>query len=121
MFEIGSEYTRDEIHTQLGGSKQSYLPTVGGHVVAACVKRDLNPHAPKVLLCGKGPIIESSAVTLAKQADAVPIFIKMGVNRWKYEGKFTVASSHSSGPQFEALIAGSNRQVSDVSLAIQLT
>lgn len=35
MFRIGTEYTRDEIHAQVGGSKQSYLPTVGGEVAAA--------------------------------------------------------------------------------------
>ena len=54
MFKIGSEYTRDEIHGHLGGSIRSYLPTVLRHVVAACVKPELNPRAPNVVLCGKG-------------------------------------------------------------------
>ena len=35
MFKLGNEYTRDEIHAQLGGSTWSYLPTNRGVVVAA--------------------------------------------------------------------------------------
>jgi len=120
MFKIGSEYTRDEIHGHLGGSKQSYLPTVAGSVVAACVKPEMNPRAPNVVLCGNGPIIRSAGLTLARQYDPLPVFIKRGTNRWEYQGKFKVIASHSSGPTFEALVANSGRNPSDVSLAIQL-
>lgn len=120
MFEIGCEYTRDEIHENLGGSKQSYLPTVLGRVVAACLKLELNPHAPNVVLCGKGLIIASAGVALSMRHDPLPVFIKRGINRWEYRGNFKVIASYSSGPQFEALIAGSGRNPSDVSLAIRL-
>jgi len=120
MFVIGSEYTRSEIHQNLGGSVQSYMPTVAGHVVAVCVKPELNPRAPNVILCGIGPIISSVGETLARQRDAVPVFIKRAPNHWEYRGKFKVMSSHSAGPQFMALLAGSGRKPSDVSLAIQL-
>lgn len=120
MFKVGSEYTRDEIHGHLGGSKQSYLPTSSGAVVAACVKLDLNPRAPHVILCGKGPVIAAAGATLAKQAGPVPVFIKRGVNRWEFRGTFKVIAAHSSGPQFAALVAGSGRQEADVSLAVQL-
>jgi len=120
MFKIGNEYTRDEIHGHLGGSKQSYLPTVDRHVVAVCVKLELNPRAPNVVLCGNGLIIASAGVALARQHDPVPVFIKRATNRWEYQGKFKVIASHSSGPQFAALVAGSGRNPSDVSLAIQL-
>lgn len=120
MFNIGSEYTRDQIHDHFGGSKQSYLPTLSRQVVAVCVKPKLNPRAPNVVLCGKGPIIASTGAALAKQHDSVPVFIKRGVNRWEYQGKFKVTTSHSSGPQFTTLVAGSGRNPSDVSLAIEL-
>jgi len=120
MFKIGREYTRDEIHGYLGGSKQSYLPTVAGRVVAACVKPAMNPRAPNIVLCGNGRIIRSSGLTLAGQHEPLPVFIKRGTNRWEYLGKFKVIASHSSGPKFEALIANSGRNPSDISLAIQL-
>ena len=38
-------------HTACGGSKQAFLPTKNGKVVAACLRTDLNPHAPDVILC----------------------------------------------------------------------
>lgn len=120
MFDIGSEYTRDEIHNYLGGSKQSYLPTLSGQVVAACVRLKLNPHAPNVILCGKGPIIASAGASLAAQHDPVPVFIKRGTNRWEYQGKFKVTASYSFGTQFIALVADSGRSLSSVSLAIEL-
>jgi hypothetical protein len=120
MFNIGSEYTRNQIHAVLGGSKQSYLPTLSGQIVAVCLRLELNPRAPNVVLCGNGPIIATAGATLAKQKGVVPVFIKRGINRWEYQGQFKVKASHSSGPQFSALVANSRRKPSDVSLAIEL-
>lgn len=121
MFNVGSEYTRDYIHDRLGGSKQSYLPTKSGKVVAACVKLEMNPQAPNVVLCGRGKVIASAAATLARQHESIPIFIKRGINRWEYRGKFKVKTAYASGPQFEALVAASKRNPSDISLAIELS
>jgi len=120
MFTIGSEYTRDEIHEHLGGSKQAYLPTVSGHVVAVCVKPDLNPRAPNVVLCGNGPIIASAGAALAEQHEPLPVFIKRATNRWEFQGMLKVIASYTSGTQFDALVAGSGRDPSNVSRAIQL-
>ena len=120
MFMIGSEYTRDEIHEHLGGSKQTYLPTVSGHVVAVCVKPDLNPRAPNVVLCGNGPVIASAGAALANQHEPLPVFIKKATNRWEYQGTLKVVASHTSGPQFDALVVDSGRNPSSVSRAIQL-
>ena len=120
MFKVGSEYTRDEVHGLFGGSKQAYLPTVSGRVVVVCVKLTLNPRAPSVILCGKGPRISASGIALSKQTTSVPVFVKQGVGRWEYRGKFKVSASHSSGSKFNALIAGSGRVASDVSLAIEM-
>ena len=120
MFNVGTEYTRAEIHGQVGGGVQPYLPTKGGKVVAACITKKLNPRAPQVILCGKGARIEPTGAVLAAQRDPVPVFIKRGVNRWELEGWFLAVASHTSGQRFESLMANSGRESSDVSLAVEL-
>jgi hypothetical protein len=120
MFDIGSEYTRDEIHAQVGGSKQSYLPTKNGAVVAACLTHDLNPRAPQVILCGRGARIEPAGDLLASQPFAIPVFLKRGVNRWEYQGLFRPTTSHTSGPKFDGFVAGSGRPVAEVSRVVVL-
>ena len=120
MFEIGETYTRDQIHSQCGGSKWSYLPTVKKQVVAACLKPKMNPRAPNVVLCGPGPRIAAAGIALASQSGAIPVFLKRGVNFWEYQGLFNVKASHSSGEIFSTLIAGSGRDKTDVSLVIEL-
>ena len=120
MFKIGSEYTRDEIHAACGGSKQSYLPTKGGTVVAACLTKSLNPLAPQVILCGQGPVIASAGVALAKQTHRIPVFLKQATNRWVYHGLFRPVEAFRSGPKFQQYVAGSGRPLSDVSLVVVL-
>ena len=120
MFEIGAEYTRDDIHAQCGGSKQAYLPTVTGKVVAVCVKPELNPRAPQVILCGQGPRIAAAGALLAKQAGVVPVFIKRGVKRWEYRGLMRVLAAYTDGPHFENLVAGSGRNPREVSMIVEM-
>lgn len=120
MFKEGFEYTRDDIHSQFGGSKQSYLPTKGGLVVAACLTKDLNSRAPQVILCGRGPIIESSGAMLASQGGSIPVFLKRAVNRWEFQGRFRVKVSFTAGREFDDLIMHSGRSASDLSRAIVL-
>jgi|ERR1035438_1631364 hypothetical protein len=91
MFEFGNNYTREEIAAELGGSAIEYLPRVGGRVVSACLRTDLNPDAPKIILAGFGPQIEESAKSLCEQPhNPMPIFIKQHTNAWKYVGDFVV-------------------------------
>jgi hypothetical protein len=120
-FEVGTEYTRNEIHGELGGSKQTYLPTVAGHVVAVCVRLDLNPHAPRVVLCGNGPIIAAAGAALAAQPGSVPVFVKRATNRWEYRGLYRIIASLAGGARFDELLEGSGRDPARVSLAIELT
>ena len=47
MFTPNKEYTRDEIHAQLGGGTATYLPTKSGVVVAACLTPEKNPKGQK--------------------------------------------------------------------------
>jgi hypothetical protein len=120
MFKKGTRYTRDEIHAAVGGSKQWYIPTVNGSIVAVCVTPKLNPRAPRELLCGRGPVIAKTGAILAATTRKVPVFMKRGVNQWEFAGFFRTVGSHTSGPRFNAMVAGSGRLPSDVSVAIEL-
>lgn len=121
MFDVGLDYTRDEIHAKVGGSKQSYLPTKNGAVVAACLTQGLNPQAPRVILCGRGTRIEPTGELLAQQPYAIPVFLKRDVNRWEYQGLFKAAASYTSGPKFDSHVAGSGRPSSEVSRVVEMS
>lgn len=90
MFKVGATYTRHDIHAAVGGSVQSYLPIKDGKVVAVCLTKEYNPDAPRVILVGKGPIIESAGNLLSQQVLPVPVFMKKVVNEWEYQGMFKV-------------------------------
>lgn len=120
IFVVGEEYTRNDIHELVGGSKQAYLPNKNGRVVAACLTKNYNPQAPRVILCGRGPQIERASAILSQQSLPLPVFLKLGTNRWEYQGDFKVVKSLSSGPEFERHIAGSGRRVIDISRVILL-
>ena len=93
MFEYGTSYTREEIHAQVGGSVQSFLPHLGGRVVAACLRLDTNPDAPAVILAGTGAGIESAADMLVAGVGPVPTFLKRAVGEWEYVGEYVPAGS----------------------------
>lgn len=88
MFIIGEAYTRKQIHNQLGGSVQSFLPTVDGKVVCACLSKDMNPNAPHEILVGNKPIVMISAEQFSKQTSPIPVFIKEASNEWVYAGDY---------------------------------
>jgi hypothetical protein len=87
-FKIGTCYSRDDIFYKLRGSRVSYLPMRTGRVLYGAFRKDLNPDAPKIVLPGKGPIIEDSAHIFATQKEPIPVFIKCDINEWKYVGKY---------------------------------
>lgn len=90
MFEAGCCYSRKQIHDEVGGSIQSYLPTANGKVVCVCVTKELNPGTPFLILVGNGIIRISSARLFASQVTPVPVFIKRVINKWEYIGNFRV-------------------------------
>ena len=90
MFKLGVSYTRKQIHAQVRGSIQSYLPHIGGRVVAACLRLDTNPEAPNVILAGMGDDIEHAAELLCAQHVPVPTFLKRDTGKWEYKGEFEV-------------------------------
>jgi hypothetical protein len=120
MFVIGEEYARRVIQEKVGGGLEIYLPNIAGVVVAACLKRELNPRAPSVILCGRGPKLESAGTMLAHQRAPIPVFIKRESGAWLHVGMYRTEASFTSGPDFDQLIAGSGRDRSDVSRAIRM-
>jgi hypothetical protein len=109
MFKLGKSYTRHQIHQAVGGSVQSYLPTKKGEVVAACLRKDLNPRAPSVIIVGRGPRIEAAGRILAQQASAVPVFLKLKINTWQYEGMFKSSRSLTTQSECASYVEGSGR------------
>ena len=89
-FKCGDIYTRKEIHEIVGGSLQAFLPHKDGQVVCACLRNDLNPEAPEIVLVGKGPKVRDCGNALCKQSEPIPIFTKEDVNAWKYVGEYIV-------------------------------
>ena len=120
MFTINCDYTRAEIHAQLGGSTVSCLPTNRGAIVAACLSKKFSPQAPDVMLCGKGARTSPVSELFTRQTSAVPVFIKSASNCWQYQGQFVVQASFVAGPQFEGFVAGSSRSVASVSFVVLL-
>ena len=120
MFIVGSQYTRDEIHAEVGGSKVSCLPTHGGRIVAACLSRKFSPAAPHVVLCGQGPRTGAVSKLLTIQAGELPVFIKRAASRWEFQGNFRVENFYSSGARFESFVSGSGRSIASVSYVVLL-
>lgn len=120
-FVVGHEYTRDEIHAGLGGSKVSCLPTQHGRIVAACLTTEFSPAAPRVVLCGQGPRTGRVSKLLTLERGRIPVFIKQAAGRWKFHGVFEVSESFSRGARFESFVAGSGRSLSSVSHVVLLS
>ena len=88
-WEPGRSYTRVQIHEALGGSKQSFLPRKNSVVVAACLRPNLNPDAPRVMLPGRGVEKQRAADWLSTNPKhEIPVFLKRDVNKWEYVGRY---------------------------------
>jgi len=74
-FQPGVRYRAVDIHNIVGGQQQYYLSTYAGVVVAAKLRRGLNPDAPEILLVGQGPMIYRNATIAAVQRVPFPVFI----------------------------------------------
>jgi len=118
MFNIGESYTRNEIYNQVGGSKQSYLPSKDGVITCVCLSKEMDPDAPHIILAGQGKIILQSAKRLASQEGPLSVFIKESPNNWIHQGLFSVKKSVSdkSEIQNKYRLAGRN----DVQMVIEL-
>jgi hypothetical protein len=92
MFKEGGIYTRQKISETVGGGTQECLCHVGGRVVAICMRKDMNPEVPRVLLVGAGPIKHkySNILCSMQQNEAIPVFIKKYSKAWEFQGNFKV-------------------------------
>lgn len=98
MFIKGTTYTREYISAKLGGGIQDCISHTGRRVVAICLKRELNPEAPTVMLVGTGrDKCRYSDILCNEQNEAVPIFLKKSSRSWEFMGRFRVVS-HSKEP-----------------------
>jgi hypothetical protein len=94
QFELGRRYARDFIATIVGDIEERYLPLdETGRVGAVCVRHDLNPDAPDMVLPGTGHIIQSTAEEFLRGGHAVPTFIKLAVDEWQHVGNYRVVDS----------------------------
>jgi hypothetical protein len=91
-WKLGQFYTRDHIHRALRrpATYMSFLPWKKGvGVVAACLRPDLNPDAPRVVLPGRGVEKERTATWLSDHPEhAIPVFLKRAPNKWEYVGQY---------------------------------
>jgi hypothetical protein len=90
VFRKGELYSRREISDCLGGNPMSYLPSKGGRVLYACLRPELNPHAPKIVLVGSGEKTVENARMLCRQNGAIPVFVREADAEWEYMGDYEV-------------------------------
>lgn len=120
MFEIGKEYSREDIHQVTGGSKHAFLPVKGGKVVAARLRPDLNPHAPEVILCDGSASSRAAGRTLARQTEPVPVFVRTSSDRFRYVGEYVVAESMSAPADYAEYVKDSSFTLAQISRVIRL-
>jgi len=120
MFEIGKDYTREQIHRVCGGSKQAFLPTKNGKVVAVCLRPDLNPGAPDTIVCSSSAAARAAGRTLAAQTDPVPVFIRSATDKYRYAGDFTAAGSLTTPPDCAPYVVNSSFTLGQVSRVVKL-
>ncbi len=109
MFQAGTAYSRDDIHAELGGSKQACLLTKHGAVIGVCFVPDMNPRGPNVILVGRGPQKEKAAGLFASQAGGVPVFKKQATNAWEFVGNFKADRYLTSTVEAFSFVDGSGR------------
>jgi hypothetical protein len=120
MFEINKVYTREFIHTACGGSKQAFLPAKNGKVVAACLRTDLNPQAPDIIICDGSASASAAGRTLAAQRDSIPVFIKMETDSFRFVGLYAVSESLTASLDCAPYVRGSGFTSGQVSRVLKM-
>jgi hypothetical protein len=120
MFEIDKSYSREQIATICGGSKESFLPTMNGKVVAACLAPELNPQAPEVIICNDGAAARAAGKTLARQAEPIPVFLKLETDVFRYVGQYAVADSLTAPVDCAPYVQKAGLKVGQVSRVIKM-
>lgn len=117
-FVYGRSYTRRDIHNEVGGNLQQYMPSVAGRVVAVCINPapQLQPFPPRQIFVGAGSITRARAKRLSLQDEPVPVFIKQAPKEWIFEGYWRPARyvDEPRAVALEAEAAGVTRPVAAV-------
>lgn len=81
--------TTKEVAMRTAGG-DSYIRTKQGVVKGLAITKQKNPKAPEIITVSKGQRIINNAELLAATADPVPVYLKLGVNQWKFKGHYKV-------------------------------
>ncbi len=79
--------TTEQLAQTLAGG-DSYIRTKNGKVKGLAVNTFKNPEAPDVIIIGTGPRKIANAKLLLDTQEYVPVYVKQGVNAWKYLGEY---------------------------------
>lgn len=120
MFEINKTYSREDIHSACGGSKQAFLPTRNGKVVAACLRSDLNPQAPDVIICDGSASARAAGRTLAGQAGSIPVFLKVETDAFRFVGLYAVSESLIAPVDYVEYVRKSSFTTNQVSRVLKM-
>lgn len=102
-------YSRRKIHDVIGGGIQDYLSHRDGRVVAACLRPDKNPGAPKHILVGPGKETRKWANVPCSQQGSIPVFVNQASKAWLYRGDFRVARTSEDRETLDRYRKDANR------------
>jgi hypothetical protein len=86
-FVIGQEYKLREVMDQLRGEMMSFLPVHAGRIVCGRFRKaPYNANAPYEVLVANHPKVRNHAERLVAQGGVIPVFVKEGLNRWRFHG-----------------------------------
>nr|WP_186132790.1 hypothetical protein [Burkholderia gladioli] len=120
MFEIGKEYSREDIHRITGGSKQAFLPVKGGKVVAARLRQDLNPRAPDVIVCDGSASARGGAHAGAADGAGSDFPANRASDRFRYAGDYVVAASLTVPADYAEYVKNSSFTLAQISRVIKM-
>jgi len=93
---VGQAYSRHSIRQLVGGgSIQTYLPSVGGRILCACLHPSGSLPAEDLILVGTQAQTVNSANRLFSQGGTIPLFIKESPGHWIYRGRYEVNKDES--------------------------
>ncbi len=120
MFELNKDYSRENIHQTVGGNKNSFLPAHHGKIVAACLRPELNPKAPEYIVCNSGADARAAGLTLSRQAEPVPVFIRQDSDRYRYIGHFSAQETYMTQVECAPFVQGTGLHSNQISRVIKM-
>lgn len=100
----GQLYTHDFICSTFGGDAKggAYLVQSQQRILCGCFTKDMNPpDVPERVLIGNRPRVIKKAERMEQQGGIIPIFLKQGVNQWRYMGRYAFERFSRDPADFE--------------------